>query len=236
MSQISEVNENILTKILKSDEFYQALWGKEDFTPNPVITTPDDYNCGAITNQLEYIYAFIREMTGMSLDTLPEPYIDIVVYFFTGLKRFTDEADLDLIRRMESLIVREADWRSERFGTPWDIKNVFSYYLDRSLLYYIPNAVLTDLLINGDFENIIAGEWVFSPSGDRSIGNSFDGDYKLDFTGFTDVSQTVAVTSGSFILNCFVKPIAGPPEGYAATWDAADLNFNNAAYTDQDAM
>jgi len=211
MSQISEVNENILTKILKTDEFYQALWGKEDFTPDTTITTPDNYNCGAIANQLEYVYDFVREITGRELDELPEPYIDIVVYFFTGLKRFTEEADLDLIRRMESLIVREDNWRSERFGTPWDIKNVFSYYLDRDLLYYIPNAVLTDILINGDFEDVIAGEWTFNPSGNRSSVDAFEGDYKLDFTAFTDVLQTVAVVSGAYILNCFAKPVSGTP-------------------------
>jgi len=236
MSQIKEVNEQILTKILKTDEFYEALWGKEEFTPNSEITVPNDYNCGAITNQLEYVYGFIREITGLSLDDLPEPYIDIVVYFFTGLVRFSGEGNFDLIRRMKSIIVRECDWRSERFGTPWDIKNVFCYYIDRSLLYYIPNAVITDLMINGDFENAIAGEWVFSPSGDRSIGDEFTGNYKVDFTGFTSLSQTIAVTAGTYILNSYVKAISGPPTGFSASWDPADSNFENASFTGQDFM
>ena len=211
MSQITEVNEHILTKILKTDEFYEALWGKEDFTPDVIITLPNDYNCGALANPLEYVYEFIREITGQDLDDLPEPYIDIIVYFFTGFQRYEGEPDTDLIRRMESVLIREADWRSEHFGTPWDIKNVFAYYLDRTLLYYIPNAVLTDLLINGDFELAIAGEWVFTASGDRSVGDAFTGDYKLDFTTFTSATQTLSVTSGSFILNCFAKPISGTP-------------------------
>ena len=211
MSQITEVNEHILTKILKTNEFYEALWGKEDFTPEATITEPNDYNCGALANPLEFIYQFIRDITGQDLDDLQEPYIDIVIYFFTGLKRFEGEPTVDLIRRMESLLIREADWRSDRMGTPWDIKNVFSYYLDRTLLYYIPNVVLTDLLINGDFELAIAGEWVFSPSGDRTISGAFTGDYKLDFTAYTSVTQTLAVTSGSFILNCFSKPVSETP-------------------------
>lgn len=211
MSQISEVNEHILTKILKNDPFYEALWGKEDFTPEVTIVDPDDYNCGAICNQLEWVYDYIREITESDLDNLAEPYIDVIVYFFTGLKRFENEPDVDFLRRMESFLIREDTWRSERFGTPWDIKNVFSYYLDRDLLYYIPNTVITDDLINGDFEDAIAGEWVFNPSGDRTIGDAFTGDYKLDFTAFTDVYQTVAVTAGSFILNCFAKPVSGTP-------------------------
>jgi len=211
MSQITEVNEHILTAILKTDEFYKALWGDEDFTPEATITVPNDYNCGALANPLEYIYDFIREITGADLSILPEPYIDIVIYFFTGLKRFEGEPDVDFVRRMESLLIREDDWRSDRMGTPWDIKNVFSYYLDRDLLYYIPNVVLTDELINGDFELAIAGEWVFTPSGDRTIAGAFTGDYKLDFTAFTSVVQTLAVTSGSFILNCFAKPVSETP-------------------------
>jgi hypothetical protein len=137
---------------------------------------------------------------------------------------------------MKSLIVRECDWRSERFGTPWDIKNVFCYYLDRSLLYYIPNAVLTDILVNGDFENAISGEWVFSPSGDRSSGEAFTGNYKLDFTGFASAQQTVSVTAGAYILNCFVKPLAGPPEGFASLWETAETNYPLASYHDQDFM
>jgi hypothetical protein len=236
MSQISEVNEQILSKILKTDEFYEALWGKEDFTPNSVITVPNDYNCGAITNSLEYVYAFIREITGMSLNELPEPYIDIVIFFFTGLIRFSGEVNIDFIRRMESLIIRESSWRSKRFGTPWDILNVFSYYIDRSLLYYIPNSVITDLMINGDFESPVSTEWTFSPSGDRSIGDSFTGGYKVDFTDFTDLSQTIAVTSGVFILNSYLKPISGPPVGFASSWDPAETTFENASYADQDYM
>lgn len=234
MSQIEEANENILTRILKSDPFYEALWGKEDFTPNIVITEPNDYNCGAICNGLEYVYAFIRDITGLSLEDLPAPYIDIVIYFFSGIKRFLAETNESLMRRMESLLIRESGWRSEKFGTPWDIKNVLSYYIPRDMLYYIPNSVLTNILINGDFEDVMGAEWVLDPSGDRSSGGSFVGTYKLDFTSITSAKQTIAVTEGSYILNSFVKPTSGPPVGFASTWDAAQPDFENASYVEQD--
>lgn len=234
MSQISEINEQILTKIDKTDEFYQALWGKEDFTPEEVITEPNDYNCGAIANQLEYINGYIEEITGFTLLELPDPYVDIAVFFFTGLKRFPDEATGDLLRRVYSLLIREAEWRSERFGTPWDIKNVFAYYVDRELLYYIQNRVITDILINGDFESAIGAEWTFTPSGDRSIGDPFTNDYKVDFTSFNSLEQTVAVTTGTYILNCFIKAIAGPPEGFAYAYDIAEPVVTGAAFTEQD--
>lgn len=210
MSQISEVNEHILTAIKKDDPFYQALWGNEEFTPETIITKPNDFNCGGIANSLEYFYAFIREITGASLEDLPDPYIDIVVYFFVGLKRQSGEPDSGLIRRMESLIIREGEWRSERFGTPWDILNVLNYYVDRQFLFYVPNAVLTDILINGDFETAIGAEWTFTPSGDRTLEDPFSGDWKVDFAGFTSLSQTVAVTAQTYILNCFANPASDP--------------------------
>lgn len=236
MSQIEEVNDQILTKMLKTDEFYQALWGKEDFTPESIITLPNDYNCGALANPLEYVYQFVRDITEGELGDLEEPYIDIVIYFFTGLKRFPGEGNADLIRRMESLLVRECDWRSERFGTPWDIKNVFCYYLERDLLHYIPNAVITDILLNGDFESALGAEWTILPSGDRSTGDAFTGTYKLDFTGFDSAAQTISVVSGAYILNCFVKPLAGPPVGFASQWIDPELNYPAASYNDQDYM
>ncbi len=210
MSQIAEVNSQILDVILKTDPFYQALWGKEDFTPSGTITGPNDYNCGAFCNALEYLYGYIRELTEDDITLLEDPYIDIVIFFFTGLYRDLGESNTSLISRMRSLIVREDTWRSERFGTPWDILNVLSYYIDKSLLYYIPNVVLTDILINGEFELALSGEWTILPSGDRSIGDSFQGTYKLDFSGFTSAAQTVAVTAGSYILNSFIDPSVAP--------------------------
>ena len=210
MSQIEEANEQILTKILKTDQVYEALWGKEDFVPTSPIVLPNDYNCGAITNGLEYVYQFIREITEPDIELLQDPYIDIAIYFFTGLKRFQGESNTLLLLRMRALIVREGDWRSERFGTPWDLLNVFSYYITRSKLYYVPNHVITELLINGDFEIAVGAEWTFSPSGDRSIDDSFTGSYKLDFSAFTSVRQTIAVTSGPYILNGFIKPDSAP--------------------------
>lgn len=206
MSQITEINQQIITAIIKTDPFYQVLWGNEEFTPESEITAPNDYNCGAIANPLEYLYAFIREITEKDITVLEAPYIDIVIYFFTGIKRFIGEDNEAVISRMQSLIVRECDWRSERFGTPWDIINVFCYYLDKSFLFYVPNKVITNIIINGDFEDVISGEWTILPSGDRSISDSFSGSYCLDFSAFDSAAQTISVTAGSYILNAFVKP------------------------------
>ncbi|MDC7221550.1 MAG: hypothetical protein PQJ59_16570 [Spirochaetales bacterium] len=179
MSQIEEVNEVILSKILKTDSFYEALWGKEDFTASSEITTPNDYKCGAFCNALEYIYEYVRQLTSYDLDELDAPYLDVVVYFFTELKRYPNESNEWLLNRMKSLLVRKGDFQSERWGTPWDIKNVFSYYVDRDDLYYIPNSILTDEIVNGDFESEIGTEWTLTPTGDRIGFGAFTGSYVL---------------------------------------------------------
>ena len=211
MSQIEEINEQIVTRIDKNDEFYLALWGNEVFTPTDPIVNINDFNCGAICNALEYLYAFVTEITNDDFDTISDPCLDIIVFFFVALRRFGGESDADLVKRMQSILVREADWRSERMGTGWDLLNVFSYYVSRELLYYIPNHVLTNLIINGGFESAIGAEWTFVPSGDRSAGDSLTGAYKVDFTGITSLAQTVAVTNTNpYIFHCFYRPKTAP--------------------------
>lgn len=210
MSQIEEVNEQVIERILTTDQFWEALWGKETFSPSTTISVPNDYNCGAFCNSLEYVTAFIEQITESDISLLDDPYIDIIVYFFTGIKRFVGESNDTLLNKMKSLLIREDTWRSERLGTPWDIINVLSYYIDRSFIYYIPNHVLTNLLTNGDFEDAISSEWTISPSGDRTTTESFSGSWKLDFSGFTSANQTVSVTAGTYILNSFIDPASTP--------------------------
>jgi hypothetical protein len=115
---------------------------------------------------------------------------------------------------MRSLIVREGQqdggWQSIVRGTPWDILNALSYYILRDLLYYIPNAVLTDLAVNGGFEDAIGSEWTILPSGDRTSGDQFLGTFCLDFSAFTSAAQAISVTAGTFILNAFVSPASDP--------------------------
>lgn len=210
MSQISEINRQILSAFNKDNEFYEALWGKIEFTPNTTINLPNDYNCGSFANALEYLYQYVRDLTNHDISELPSNSIDIIVYFFTKIKRNVEETDSSLISRMESLVVREHDFRSERMGTPWDIFNVLSYYVERDQLYYVPNKVITDLIVNGKFEDEIGSEWTILPSGDRSSIDVFSGSYSLDFSAFTSASQTVSVTAGSYIAHAFIKAQTDP--------------------------
>ena len=214
MSIIEDINKLILTGINKEGEIYKVLWGDVSFTPDPVISEPNDYNCGSICNQLEYFYEWIREVTSETLEDIPSPFILIMAYFFSKVKPFVGESIGSVLRRAMSFLVHEGDWRSETWGTPWDIKNVLGYYMDRNALYYVANMVVTDLIDNGNFENAISSEWAFSPSGDRSADESFIGDYKVDFTSINTMSQVVTgLTEGDHVLNYFSKMISGTKSG-----------------------
>lgn len=208
MSQIKEINDKILSAINKENPFYQALWGKEDFTPamNPLV--PNDYDCGAICNQLEYLYQWIEEISKLELADIPEPYILTMIYFFVKLEKFNSETVESFLDRAFSLLVRDGKFRSTTWGTPWDILNVFSYYLDRESVYYIKNMVVTDIMVNGSFEDPISSEWSFTPAGDRSLNNAFIGAYKIDFAAIDTLSQDIAVSAGTYVLNWFAKCIS----------------------------
>lgn len=213
-SIIQEINDLIISAINKNDIFYKALWGDEEFIPEVTIEDPNDFNCGAIANELEYLYLWIREITSIDINDIPAPYIYLMIYFFTQLKPFTAEDKASVLSRAFSLLIREGDWRSDTWGTPWDIKNVLGYYMDRDSVYYVGNMVVTDLIVNGGFEAIIGSEWTFSPSGNRSSGDSFTGDYKVDFTSINTVSQTITgLTSGDHVLNYFARMISGTQTG-----------------------
>ena len=206
MTQIEQVNEQILAAIKKNDPFFEALWGKEEFIPNSVINNINDFNCGAIANSLEYVSKYIEEITESNLLVLDEPYIDIIVYFMTGIKRFVGESNEDIVNRMRSLLERLGEWQADKWGTPWDILNVLSYYLSRNFLFYIPNKIHTDLIINGDFEQEIGSEWVLT-GGSKTTGDAFVGSYKLDFSTITSASQIVSVTQGTYLVHSFIKPV-----------------------------
>lgn len=205
MSQITEVNSQILDGINKNDQGYQALWGKEEFLPEETIENANDYNCGAICNQLEYINKKVIEYTTQDINELPSDSLELFARFFLDTYKRGNESNSDLINRINAVLERNGLFQSLCWGTPWDIKNVLSYFLDRNYLWYVPNYIITNLIVNGDFSSEIDTEWSILPSGDRSILDTFSGSYKLDFSGFTSAEQEVNVIEGSYILHAFYK-------------------------------
>lgn len=205
MSQIKEVNAQMLDGINKNDQGYQALWGKEDFTPEETIEDANDYNCGAICNQLEYLTDKTVEYTTQEIDELPSDTLELFARFFLDTYKRGNEDNPALINRIRAVLERDGLFQSPAWGTPWDIKNVLSYFLDRNYLFYVPNYIITDIMVNGGFDSPISTEWNILPSGDRSLLNTFSGQYKLDFASFTSADQDISVVEGSYILNAFYK-------------------------------
>ena len=147
---LETLNERMPALVDISDEVYEALFGKINFVPNSLIATSDDYQCGAICNELEYLRGYINRMSASTnIDNMEGTLLDTIVDFFTHLVRIWDETDANLLNRFHALIRRKAN---PRWMTTWSMMDAFSYFFDKASIYLIENYIETDLSANGDFE------------------------------------------------------------------------------------
>jgi len=66
MSVIDVFNRQVSPVLNKTAPIYETWFGKSDFIPETVIIKSDDFNCGALCNELE----FAREVTGYYVKSL----------------------------------------------------------------------------------------------------------------------------------------------------------------------
>jgi len=147
---IETLNDRMPKLINISDEIYESLFGKLNFVPNTPIAESDDFQCGAICNELEYLRGYIDRMSAtINIDNMTGTLLDTVVEFFTHLIRIWDETDTNLLNRFYALIRRNAN---PRWVTIWSMIDAFSYFFDKGSIYAVENYVETNLLLNGGFE------------------------------------------------------------------------------------
>jgi len=183
---IEFVNRHMPSLLNVNEEIYHAMFGDINFVPLPEITKSADYQCGAIVNELEYLRAYINFMTSMNVEIAEGKLLEIIIYFFTRIRRIWDETDDDLRNRFYSIIRREAN---KRWDTIWSIRDVFSYYFNKDDIYMIENYIETNLITNGGFEQGSGNnftDWSKSESGSSVIveavgGDEFVGDRAAEF-------------------------------------------------------
>ena len=105
---IDLINKNISPAVNKSGDNYKAIIGDKDFTPAGTITTSDDYDCGAITNELEYA----RLQTGYLTESFDPAHatqdlLDLLVMALINLPRMTTSESDASYRQRFNLIVRQ---------------------------------------------------------------------------------------------------------------------------------
>ena len=221
MSQIAELNNLMPTDLDKLTVEYEAIFGKEDFTPNPTIAQSSDFQCGAIANELEYAKGFIDYITRTnSIDNFYGEYLEKILYFFTGLTRVGDESDADLRNRFRALVIRQ---NNPSWITTWMIRDVFKYYFSQDIIYVIENFTLDNFIYDGSFEINPAANWGTGQSGSSTVTwdttQMFDGGTcaKLSVDGSGSdvyISQVMnAMAADTYVLSFFQKDdraYAGP--------------------------
>lgn len=126
MSVIEQFNKNLPKPINTRGENYEALIGKEEFLPEPVITEAADFNCGAICNEYEYIYLNVDEFKKqLRIDTSEGDYLNDLVGSFADLqRRGLSEGDVVYRSRLRALLAQKTN---PRRATKWAIRNAFDY-------------------------------------------------------------------------------------------------------------
>lgn len=158
-------------------------------------------NNGALQKQLIDLFAYMQEWT-----STPDIYEQTgemlmkTVTFFSFLVRFADETEHSLKKRFSAIFVRNHD---ERWGTPFDIKNVFKEYFPHAVIYLVENTNNIDsvepgmgnLLLDGDIDTPTPEAWTLTNCS-AIVDARFSKTYGIELSQSGAVaSQTVTVTN-----------------------------------------
>lgn len=125
---IGTLNQTISNAVNKHDETYVALIGTEDFTPEPVIVESDDFNCGALCNELEYLRTVSDYyVQSFDLDIAEDENLDALITAFIDLpRRNKAEPDQTYRNRYRAIAIEKSN---PRRTTKWAIIDALSYFI-----------------------------------------------------------------------------------------------------------
>lgn len=161
----------------------------------------NDNGNAVIQKQLAYLFAYMKEWI-----STPDVYLQTgvmlmkTITFFSFLERFADESEKSLKNRFAAIFVRNHD---QKWGTPFDVKNVFRQYFPSAEIFLVENTnkiddpvpSLANLLLDGDIGEDIPTDWTLvncTASADARFSKSYG--IKFNQAGGT-LSQTVELTA-----------------------------------------
>ena len=167
---------------------------------------------GAIQKQIVDLLAYMKEWT--STPDIYEQTGDMLAKtanFFTFLERFADETDEGFKARIKAIFVRNHD---KKWGTPFDIKNVFRQYFSHANIFLIENTNKIDatepglgnLFLDGDITTETPTDWSLTNCS-ATFNARFSKSYGIEFNQSGGVlSQVVNVnSSAAYFLHFFLK-------------------------------
>ncbi|MCR4900246.1 MAG: hypothetical protein K5907_05460 [Treponema sp.] len=122
----------------------------------------------ALQKQILDLFAYMNEWT-----STPNIYeqtgnmLQKTVSFFSYLEQFSNETESSLKNRFKAIFVRNHD---EKWGTPFDVKNVFKQYFPHANIYLVENTNKIDatevglgnLFTDGDIDTETPDAWVLT--------------------------------------------------------------------------
>ena len=131
MNAIDLINKAVSKSAInvKGDD-YKAIMGDEDFVPESVIVQSSDYNCGAVSNELEFARTVANSLTvSLTIGDAENEDLTSLVQSFINLSRLsTTEPDTGYRARFKVLAVQES---FPHRTTPGAIRSALSYIIDK---------------------------------------------------------------------------------------------------------
>ena len=128
MSMISTFNSAVSDAVDKENEDYVAIIGTEEFTPESIIVESDDFNCGALCNELEFLRTVSNYyVQSFDLDLAEDNNLDALITGFIDMpRRNRGEPNETYRKRFRSLVVQKSN---PRRTTKWAIIDALSYFI-----------------------------------------------------------------------------------------------------------
>ncbi len=185
MSMIATFNRAVSNAINKRNADYVAIIGTEDFVPELTIVESEDFNCGGLCNELEFLRTVSNYyVQTFALDIASDENLDALIEAFVDLpRRNQGEADSIYRKRFRSIAVEKLN---ERRTTKWSIIDALTYFLDKDSIQVIELFQVT----NTYFELRIEGAISFD---DAIFLNNTDQAYlNQNFIGGTGVGEVIS--------------------------------------------
>jgi hypothetical protein len=113
MNFIDFINKNIPSEIHTTGDLYKAFVGNSDFTPSSIITVSDDYHCGALCDELEYVRMTSNQIVAaVSIDNAFGELLDSFIMSFINLpRRSSYEDDNTYASRFKAIVTQKTNYR-----------------------------------------------------------------------------------------------------------------------------
>ena len=195
-------------------ESMRAVFPKTIDKSKPVFTSiiANDDNTASLQKQVKDLLDYMKGWT--STPNIYEQTGDMLektANFFCFLERFADESDEGFKKRIQAIFIRNHD---KKWGTPFDIKNVFRQYFPHAMLYLVENTNKIDatetglgnLFLNGDIDTDTPTNWSLTNC-TASADARFSKAYGIEMNQSGGIlSQTVNISASStYFVHFFMK-------------------------------